>query len=258
MVMPMDHAFTEHNAERTRAADSILFGATTYRGMVQFWPSQVDVPGLPEEHLYVAQRYAEGLPSRSSPTRSPRRTPGPGATRPRSCAARTRGRGRAAREQDGDTVVFGSRTLSPALLAEGLVDELHLMVGPKLVAGDQHAFAGVPETTCDWSTSGASRAPRTCCSPTVSGPCQPTGGQEMPTMAASSADTGHAPSLVLAMTVWVQPRSGSCGRRRTRRRRRRQVTRVIPAAARSRGRTRMSSGRVAARAGHLGERVRAR
>ena len=34
MAMPMDLAFTDHNAERTRAASSLLFGATTYRGMV--------------------------------------------------------------------------------------------------------------------------------------------------------------------------------------------------------------------------------
>ena len=42
--------------------------------------------------------------------------------------------------------IFGSRTLWTDLLAHGLVDELHLMIGPKVVAGDHHVFDGVPET----------------------------------------------------------------------------------------------------------------
>ena len=51
------------------------------------------------------------------------------------------------REQDGgDALVFGSLTLWSDLLAHGLVDELHLMVGPTLVAGDRPASAGVPAT----------------------------------------------------------------------------------------------------------------
>ena len=50
------------------------------------------------------------------------------------------------REQDGDALIFGSQTLWTDLLAHGLVDELHLMIGPKIVAGDQHAFEGVAGT----------------------------------------------------------------------------------------------------------------
>ena len=62
MAMPMDLAFAEHNADRLRTADSVLFGATTFRGMAQFWPGEEKNMEAPEEHRYVAQRYADGLP----------------------------------------------------------------------------------------------------------------------------------------------------------------------------------------------------
>ena len=45
------------------------------------------------------------------------------------------------RQQDGkDILIFGSRTLWTALLAQGLVDELHLMVAPIVIGGRTPAF----------------------------------------------------------------------------------------------------------------------
>ena len=43
---------------------------------------------------------------------------------------------------EGDILTFASRTMWTALLAERLVDELHLMVGPQALGGGTRVFGG--------------------------------------------------------------------------------------------------------------------
>ena len=146
MAMPMDEAFARHNDDRVRSASSLLFGATTYRGMVSYWPGQHDHPDSPL-NTYIAARYADGIPITVVSDSLTMDDTGPWRDQttivPRGEAHDAVAR---LRERDGDALIFGSRTLWTDLVAHGLVDELHLMIGPKVVAGDHRVFDGVPET----------------------------------------------------------------------------------------------------------------
>lgn len=146
MALPADRSdlsFDEHNAERLRAADTLLLGRTSYEGFNGYWPPIKDDQNAPEiereisrlddtiEKVVISDTLTlnETDPWRST-TRIVKRSDAPAVVEE---LKRSDGR---------DIIVFGSRTMWNGLMAHGLVDELQLFVGSVLLGGGTPIFEG--------------------------------------------------------------------------------------------------------------------
>lgn len=136
MLLELDPAFDAYNAERQRSADTLLLGRRSFEGFKSHWPSIADDP---EPRWSDAQREISRRDNEiekwvvsDSLTRE-QTEPWRDTTR---IVKRDEAHERIAglkRESGKDILVFGSQTLWSNLLANGLVDELHFMVGPVAV-----------------------------------------------------------------------------------------------------------------------------
>jgi dihydrofolate reductase len=145
MALPFDATFSDYNLELMQAADTLVSGAATYRGFLSYWPPIADDPAQPEVERAISRRHRElehlvvsnsltldETGSWRENTRIVRRDEAPDAI------------AQAKEGEGGILLVFGSMTTWNDLLAAGLVDELHMMVGAGVLIEGVPAFSVRP------------------------------------------------------------------------------------------------------------------
>ncbi|MGH3028212.1 MAG: dihydrofolate reductase family protein [Gaiellaceae bacterium] len=148
MALPFDPAFDEACAERLGAADTLLLGRTTYTGFKSFWPSVADDPEANPVHREISRRDNEIEKVVVSDTLTPEETEPWRETTEILSRANAHERLVELKQGDGgEILVFGSSTLWNDLLAAGLVDEIHLMVGPVALGDGVSAFVSKPDAS---------------------------------------------------------------------------------------------------------------
>ena len=157
--LPMDGAFDLHNLDCMRRADTLLFGATTYPLFEGYWPHVDRSPGSEHVQREIAERVAAArklIVSDHLVLRTD--SPWAGTT---TVVSRAQARAHIAQRKaapGADLLIYGSHLLCSGLLTQGLVDELHLLVGNVLLGAGIPTFE--PGLAQQWALRGQRRLPQ--------------------------------------------------------------------------------------------------
>ena len=157
LVLQMDAAFDQANLQSISSADLVLLGRDSFDGFSGYWPFVAEAPEAadftaPEARAVDSTNRAisdayNALPKVVVSDRGdiPEENAWYGSTTCISRADATEWLRHAKMSGDGDIIVFARNTLWNSFLADGLIDEMHLMISPNVLGAGVPAFTATAQ-----------------------------------------------------------------------------------------------------------------
>lgn len=140
MALPFDPAFDVYNASLMHAADTVLVGRTTFLQLLGYWPPVAENQEHPDAERQVSRRFRDIKKIVISDNLSHEDTAPWTDTQIIKKADAKEAIEKLKQSPGNDIVIFGSHTMWNDLLVQGLVDELHFMIGPALLGAGTPVF----------------------------------------------------------------------------------------------------------------------